>query len=290
MEKAVMVNTRAQLRLISFAGYDRLYFGSEFCQKLIPEAGDLKEAFRYARGHNLSFSLLTPYVTNKGIRALRPLFEEASLTGAPCEVIVNDWGVLRLLNRRYGSLVPVLGRLLTKQKRSPELERLLSRSRKPVPFCVVNKSSGGKKIVVFPKQLPRSLDAYYKGSNVSSVAVIQDFLTENRVARIELDNTAQGLHLELGASNIAVSLYLPYVYISTTFLCPTAGCAAHPHSHSRECRRECGKYFFKLRHKAMPKIIYLKGNSLFYKNSRFCLEQGQRQSVNRIVYCPDALL
>jgi len=290
MEKAVLVNNASQLRLIEPAGYDRLYFGSEFCEKLIPGQGELKRALAYAVKRELSFSLVTPYVTNKGMNELLPLFDALAASRVPCEVIINDWGVLRLVNRKYKSFYPVLGRLLTKQKRSPELQSLLARMKKPLPFCVVNKAFPGKKTIVFPKELPRSLDAYYKGSNVSSVPIIQSFLAENRVKRIELDNTAQGLHLELNGNELSVSLYLPYVYITTTFLCPTAGCVVHPQRHTRECRQECGKYFFKLRHKAMPKTLYLKGNSLFYKNSHLRLKGIGNSAVNRIVYCPDVLL
>jgi hypothetical protein len=137
-------------------------------------------------------------------------------------------------------------------------------------------------------KLPLDLDPYYKGCNSGSVPMIHDFLLQNRVPRIELDYLAHGLSLELPKGKISASVYWPYAYITTTFFCPSAGCDVKGKSiiKIKPCRRPCQRYQFILRHKSIPKIIYLKGNTQFYKNSRRSFKNLERLGVDRIVYEP----
>jgi len=286
MEKAVFVASARHLPGIDQA-YDRLYFGIEFCERLIPTLEQLKQALAFARSRNLAFSLVTPYLTDSGLNKLKPLLGALDQRKSGDEVVINDWGVFNLLDREYPALIPVLGRLLTKQKRCPRLSRLLKRK---AMFALISASGESKnKRLVFQKKLPLELDPYYKGSNVSSVPVIHSFLSKNRINRIELDNLAQGLHLELPEGKLRASVYFPYAYISTTFFCLSAGCD-DPNPgflKLRPCQKQCQKYLFTLKHKSMPKTIYLKGNTQFYKFSRFPLKQLQVLGVDRIVYQPN---
>jgi hypothetical protein len=235
----------------------------------------------------LDFTLVTPYVTNFGLDRLKPLLNLLKIIKINSEIIINDWGVLNLINREYTNFSPVLGRLLTKQKRGPRLIKLLKRESQA--WLIKSLDNPKIKCLVFQKKLPLDLDPYYKGSNTSSVPIIHNFLASRQIQRIELDNTGQGLFLELPKRMISASIYLPYVYITTTFFCPTAGCDQKKKSllKIKPCKRECQRYIFKLRHRSMPKEIYLKGNSQFYKNTRFNLKEWQKLGVDRIVYEPE---
>lgn len=286
MEKAIYINRISQLDYVN-EKYSRLYYGQEFCERLIPSARDLEEAISFTQKKRIDFTLVTPYVTNFGLEKLKPLLELLKIRKIGCEIIINDWGVLNLVNRRYANLTPVLGRLLTKQKRGPRLIRLLKRE--PRSQFIKDPKNPQKKYFVFQKKLPLGLDPYYKGSNTSSVPIIHDFLIHRCIQRIELDNTSQGLFLELQNNEIHASVYLPYVYISTTFFCLTAGCGQKKRSllKRKPCQRQCQRYVFKLRHRTMPKVIYLKGNSQFYKYSRLRLKEWQNLGVDRIVYEPE---
>src|SRR5437867_3594050 len=63
-----------------------------------------------------------PYVTDRGLARPRPLLEAAaSERGEGTEVVVNDWGVLRLVRREFPGLRPVLGRLMNKMMRDPRV-------------------------------------------------------------------------------------------------------------------------------------------------------------------------
>lgn len=154
---------------------------------------------------------------------------------------------------------------------------------------MVNPDNPGQRNIVFQKKLPLDLDYYYKGSNASSVPIMHHFLISRRIKRMELDNLAQGMLLELPKGKISASVYTPYVYIATTFFCPTAGCDQKKKSllKIKPCKRQCQRYVFKLRQKTMPKVLYLKGNTQFYKNAKLSIKELEKIGVNRIVYQPE---
>lgn len=286
MEKAIFINRPSQLNYVD-SEYTRLYYGQEFCERLIPSVKDLEGVLSFIRKKGIDFTLVTPYVTNFGLEKLKPLLGWLKIRKIKCEIIINDWGILRLVNREYLNLSPVLGRLLTKQKRGPNLIKLLKRQTQP--RLIKDPQNQKIKYLIFQKKFPLDLDPYYKGSNVSSVPIIHDFLTSQHIRRIELDNTGQGLFFELPRDQIAISVYLPYVYISTAFFCLAAGCDQNNKFFLKRkpCSRQCQKYVFKLRHKSLHKLIYLKGNTHFYKNSRFQLKEWEKIGVDRVVYEPE---
>ena len=285
MEKTLFITKPSQLKYMS-SRYARLYYGQEFCERLIPSARDLIKVLSFVKKRRVSFSLVTPYLTDSGLKKLIPLLVLLKNRKIYCEIVINDWGVLNLINRQYPNLSPVLGRLLTKQKRGPQLMRLLRRKTKL--HFLKNPQNPKIKYLVFQKKLPLDLDPYYKGSNSSSVPIIHNFLVRQRIQRIELDNVGQGLFLELPKDRVSASLYLPYVCIATTFFCLTAGCDQKEGLllKRKSCKRQCQRYTFKLRHKTMPKVIYLKGNTQFYKNTQFQFRQWQEMGIDRIVYEP----
>jgi hypothetical protein len=286
MEKAIFITKVNQLNYINHK-YSRVYYGNEFCERLIPSLQDLKKILDYIKMRRLDFSFVSPYVTNMGLERLKVLFEFLKAEKLNCEVIVNDWGVLNLIKQKYPELRPVLGRLLTKQKRGPRLIKLLKR--KIRPRLIVNPENPSQREIIIQKSLPLDLDSYYKGSNAGSVPIIHNFLISQGIRRIELDNIAQGMLLKLPKDKISASVYTPYVYITTTFFCPTAGCEEKKRALRKRnpCRRQCQKYLFKLRHKTIPKVIYLKGNTQFYKNTRLPIRELENLGVDRIVYQPE---
>lgn len=287
MEKAIFITKVSQLKYVNDK-YDRLYFGNEFCERLIPRPGYLKQILSHARKKDLKFSLVTPYVTDYGLAKLAALFDLLRVKNIECEAIVNDWGVLHLINRKYPNLTPILGRLLTKQKRCPRLAKLLKRNAH-APWFIKDRQDPRAKYMIFQKKLPKGLDPYYKGSNTSSVPIIHNFLLNQRIRRIELDNVAQGLFLELPNNKISASVYFPYVYITTTFFCPTARCDQNNKTLFRikPCSRPCQRYIFRLRHRAMPKTLLLKGNTKFYRNPKLPIHEFAKIGVDRIVYEPE---
>ena len=96
----------------------RLYLGNEFCDRLIPNGIQFQWCINEIQQAGIHLSLVTPSVADKAMKKLAPAFETLK-TGS--EVIVNDWGVLRVINKHYPDLVPVAGRQLCKMIKDPRL-------------------------------------------------------------------------------------------------------------------------------------------------------------------------
>jgi hypothetical protein len=96
----------------------RVYFGGEFCDRLIPDVATMKRVLTLLNDSGLKLSLITPLVSDKGLSRLSQTFQ---LLPNDTEVIVNDWGVLRVLRSEYPKLVPVIGRQLCKMIKDPRL-------------------------------------------------------------------------------------------------------------------------------------------------------------------------
>lgn len=284
IEKAIFITNIINLKYVT-SKYNRLYFGNEFCEKLSPHLNELKQVIRYCDKNKLNFSLVTPYVTNTGLENLEKLFLWLQNNKINCEVIINDYGVLNLINEKYQILLPVLGRLLTKQKRDPRILRLIESEPKK---CNLFKNNNVYYIIL-PKKIPAALISYFKETNIN-VPIIQSFLSRCRIKRVEIDNLLQGINLGIPKNSLSVSLYVPYGYITTTRLC-----SANPFRNAKRfscrisfCRKECGGYILELRSQYMPIIIYKKGNTMFFKNKKVLIQKElTEKGINRLVYQPE---
>lgn len=238
----------------------RVYFGNEFCDELIPSPEDLKEALSIVLGDNKRFTLMTCYVSEHKIRRYWCLLETLAQTIPAGEVVINDWGLLAVCLEN--GLTPVLGRLLTRQKRDPRI----------VDFV--------QKVVS-----PARCRLQQMGLNDATI----DFLKQHRIHRIELDNLSQGIDPgQIRDSGMSYSVYVPFGYVTTSRICffrnkdrergekfMIGPCAA-------ACR---GGRILRLRNKQMQPFLFMKGNTVFAKNPRKPFF-GPGQSVDRLVYEP----
>ena len=259
MEQAIFISDIKKLKQAD-SKYSRLYFGNEFCQRLIPSLEDCKGIMDFVLGQKMNFTLVTPYVTDGGVRSLRPILEYiiGNLPGS--EIVINDWGVLRLLRKEFNYPNFVLGRLLTKQKRGPRIMNLMGK-------------------------VPQAMIQHFKESNID-VPIVKDFLANCGIKRIELDNLLQGITREGLA--LRASLYVPFAYITSTRFCLVASCeTGRKYLRSMPaCNKECRRYTFRLRHKTMPVDVFLRGNTQFFRNERMP-EDLDRLKIDRIVYQPE---
>ncbi len=265
IERALYITRIADLKHYS-GDYSRLYFGNEFCEHLIPSIQELNKVISFALENDLAFTLVTPYVTDAGLRVIEPLLRRIEERMPGSEVAANDWGVIQLLNDSYTGLEPVMGRLLNKMKRAPRFTNLLD-------------------------VLSESTMHYFKSCSLDS-PLYRRFLLEKRVRRVELDNLLQGIALDFSDSGISGSLYIPYACITTTRLCLAASCDVDGSEEEIgifPCRRECQKYVFQLTHPVMPVPLIRKGNTMFYEN-KTVPEDMLARNINRIVVAPEVPL
>ncbi|RMF93151.1 MAG: hypothetical protein D6734_10765 [Candidatus Schekmanbacteria bacterium] len=243
----------------------RIYYGCEFCERLIPNLSSVERVLEFCRERNLAFSFVTPYCTDKGLSKLKEIFTvlENQKNSPSIEVIINDWGVVRLLKNEFPSLSPVLGRLMTKVKRGPRLLPILG-------------------------YIPKKTREYYCSTNLD-VEAYKRVLKEFNIERVELDNIYQGYFTKSIPRDLRVSLYMPFSFVSTTRFCLTAGCEDEENFERVgiiECKRECENYTFILRSKGMPVPLIRKGNSIFSKNATppYILNNGL---IDRVVLQPE---
>jgi len=258
MEKAVFVTNARGLGEVP-DGYARLYFGIEFCERLLPTQGELAQALDAAAQRGMAFTFVTPFLTDAGMEKAEALMAFLRGAGRDVEVVVNDFGLLHALHQQGWKAPLALGRLLTKQKRGPRILNVL-------------------------KQLPAAALEHFKQSNIDAPATAEA-LAQLGVVRVELDNLLQGICRPDPV--FPASLYIPYAYVTTTRYCLAAGCEEpRPFRRAiRPCAKECQKYDFTLTHRAMPVPLLLKGNTQFFVNDTLPQDLGALK-IDRIVFQP----
>ncbi len=173
----------------------RVYYGNEFCQERIPRPGELEASCRAVYDAALPLTFVTPPVSDDGCDVLLDRLTRLQNWSPHSEVVINDWGVLRLVHETFPSLVPVLGRLLNKFLRDPRVTARYDR-----PGASTN--------------APRAL----RQSSLS-IPAYRRLLARYGVQRTELDNLYQGIDLDFRALHLSASLYVPFGYVTTGRIC-----------------------------------------------------------------------
>jgi hypothetical protein len=219
----------------------------------------------FVRERNLSFSLVTPYVTDEGLRKWEKVLSSVAEENPHSEVVVNDWGLLRVAQSLSQDLVPVLGRLMTKIKRGPRIVNVLDK-------------------------LPPDALTHLQSTNLS-IAAYRTFLVQKGITRAELDYPLQDIILGESGSDINFSLYIPFVYVTTTRFCLVASCDIPEQKGVVgifPCRKECQKYTFTLDNPVMGCSLIRKGNTMFYKNEKIPrADELREKKIDRIVIQPE---
>lgn len=257
-------------------GFRRVYWGSEFCETLIPAAGATERLARLAGELGLGWTLVTPYVTDAGLDRIGRLLAELPRELHPEEMVVNDWGVLRRMRREQPHLRPVLGRLMNKMIRDP---RVAARFDDP--------------------RAPREAVEALRGFSISAGSY-RAFLEESQVGRVEVDNPLQGLSVDFAAQGTAASIYLPFGYVTTGRICLPGSLGrsrGEKFTHLGACGRECGGVVLELKNTRSPfpadrdLTLYQRGNTIFYfqppEQVAEALENAVSCGVDRVVWQPE---
>ena len=191
------------------AGYQRLYFGAEFCSWALPSIGQVAGALAAARSSGVAFTLVTPVLREESLDALQTLFTElAGQLQAGDEVVISDFGALQLTRDLLPGIEVVLGRALSGQKRGPRIEAL---------------------------SLSAEARHYFRQGRwyaPEAVALLQ----EQGISRVELDNLLQGLAPL--PKPLRGTLHLPYALVTVSRNCPF-----HADRSGQPCARNCGEVF-----------------------------------------------
>ncbi|MBN2067368.1 MAG: hypothetical protein JW744_02780 [Candidatus Diapherotrites archaeon] len=238
IEKALFISSPSQLGLFRDS-FQRIYFGQEFCERLLPSKKDLLKVKSFCSKKGISLSLVTPILTDAGLENALAL---SRLLLPEDEIIVNDYGLLHALQNPRPVLVA--GRLLNRQFRDP-------------------------RIASFRGKVSDSFFMHLQQSHAASPE-FQSFLLENSFARAELDNLLQGIGTDLSKSQLHASLYFPFVFVSLTRMCLSANCNSVSFQGKVgvfPCSRECQSFQFNLKSSFFPNELLLFGNAVLFKNS-----------------------
>ncbi len=260
MERAVFVQSADELADVH-PDFSRIYFGEEHCGRRIPSASAVLAVAQRCLDAGRQLTVATPVATDTELeqvsRALTPCLELATRHGElGLEVVVNDWGVLSLL--QDATDVPLsLGVHLARQKRDPSFCRLFS----------------GHGHV----QLTETDRRHMTGSSIDSTPAMLRFV-ERHFRRAEIANTVQGFFTR---SRLPLSLHLPLVPVTTTRYCKVAAMEAGAQNASDyfACHRPCeGRVDI---YQSPYHSLYLWGNTQFYLNWEL---PRQTKGVDRVVH------
>ncbi|MEW5946514.1 MAG: hypothetical protein AB1742_09980 [bacterium] len=214
---------------------NRIYFGSEFCEKRIPGKKELKEVLRFCDNNNLGFTLLTPLVTNAGMNSVRRLLDVLAAKRTTAEIVVNDPGVFHVVRRDRGEFEIVWGRLMSHLKTMPRFAREW-----PLNFAAKadeERQTGALRL---------NAEQIYALRNSSlSVGLFQKFIRKEGVRRLEFDPLPQGMSAPAKEGSFRLSLHYPWVYITSSRICEMGAMGLdrdEKFTPGGECGFECRRY------------------------------------------------
>lgn len=228
MERALFLNRLAGPLP---AGFQRLYFGAEFCPWMLPAPPAIRAALAAARAAGWTFTLATPVLAETSLAPLRRLLAEILPHLEPGdEVLVSDLGAVGLVRELDPGRPLVLGRALSGQKRGPQILDL---------------------------ELGAEQRDYFRQGRWYG-AEARALLAELGIARIELDNLLQGI-APLPAG-LAGSLHVPFAMVASSRNCPY-----RTTTDPGGCPAACGEVFT-LTGAASPVPLLQGGNTQFLRN------------------------
>lgn len=223
---------------------DRIYIGDEFCPKRLPDVKGLKNQLKAADQKGLPVTLLTPVLTDGGIKACGKLIETFHQWDHAAEVVVNDLGVLLYLKQTFPGFKLSMGRLFNKGFKDPRLDK----NGIPPAAAAACLNHGS-----------------FQHANMRGLAKnfgIQRF-EQDLFPHADLDPDALAMH----GSDIDVSVYFPFGYVTTGRACLTAGMNGQPGARfnfSARCHAPCTTHRFKLSHPGNGPDLLQNGNTIFY--------------------------
>jgi len=215
-----------------------LHLGNEFCERLLPTAKDVISAQATADKLAVTFTLVTPMLTDGGFRLLDKILPKLA---HGTEVVVNDWGTLQKLRGDFPRLIPVLGRMLNKIIKDPRLP-----------------SAQWTKLQPFDGQ-----SAYFKL-----------FLARFSIGQLEMDVPPFAKIEQFNSDPMKLSVHLPYGYTWKGRMCRMGSLSQkddHKFIAAHTCRKECLTYWVQTkrpkRNGSNDLYSFQRGNTQFYEHS-----------------------
>lgn len=240
----------------------RLYIGNEFCHNLFPQTELLMNMIKKCANDNLNITLCFTYMRDNLIEETKNIigtvYEWCIKNGMKIEVVINDWGMIKLLEDKTDYFTLSLGVLLNKRKKDPRY--------------------------IYKKGYEKNKDIMSE-NNLNS-KIFSDFLKENKIERYEYENC--GYEILIGEGKH--SLQMPFYVTNTSQYCTLYAMCKNLDRGSQKlvssCPKYCMDYVF-----AYPKHLKMVGkyNSLFAFDDTLLkdnnmLEKYVNMGIDRIVF------
>ena len=239
----------------------RIYIGNEFCNNLFPQTELLMNMIKKCANDNLNITLCFTYMRDNLIEETKNIigtvYDWCIKNGMKIEVVINDWGMIKLLEDKTDYFTLSLGVLLNKRKKDPRY--------------------------IYKKGYEKNKDIMSE-NNLNS-KIFSDFLKENKIERYEYENC--GYEILIGEGKH--SLQMPFYVTNTSQYCTLYAMCKNLDRGSQKlvssCPKYCMNYVF-----AYPKHLKMVGkyNSLFafddtLLKDRNMLEKYVNMGIDRIV-------
>jgi len=274
-----------------------IYYWSDNCEYLLPYKHEIEKAIEYFLEFNKNFpphkirtfTLVTPYVWNKMMEKLEETLNYLNnlKTKFDIEVVVNDFWVLRVLNKKYTNLKPIFWRLIHKILKTPLIDTYGYEAH-PAWEKIKNKSEQEK--LKLRDEIVKWQMKFYNSSE-ASLDLYKNFLEKYWVERVALDYMEKREKLFSSHQNIWIDLYYPWAIIFTGRLCDTAAIenpAKWFYATDDICPRTCNRYdvFYKI--KTTWYKILQRWNAGYRSelNLDFLKEEFVQNKKNRLIFSP----
>lgn len=215
---------------------NRLYIGNEFCHNLFPEMKLLMNMMQKARQEELQITLCFTYMRECYIEKTKDIIDKVyswcNENNKSIEIIVNDFGMLKLLEDKTDYLKLSLGMLLNRRKKDPR-------------YIYKKGYMENKKLIA---------------ENSLNSSIFNSFLKECKIERYEYENCGYRIAIAEGHN----SMHVPFYVTNTSQYCPLyAMCESFDRGKQKlvdGCPKYCMDYVF-----SYPKHLKMVGryNSLF---------------------------
>jgi len=212
-----------------------IHFGNEFCERLLPTQRDVSRITDWCKTRNLTLNFATPMLADKGIAQLAKLLE---LLPDKCEVVCNDFGVLRLVTQEFGGLQPVAGRQMCKMIKDPRLPS-----------------------ADWAKAIPPGVQS----------SLFVRMLHRFNIFSLETDLRPFADATDLKPNGLDLSVHIPFGYTLKGRICRPGSLhltKQKKFTPGHSCQKECLSYFSKMERtgKQSPHELkaFMRGNTIFY--------------------------
>ena len=252
----------------------RLYFGHETCEKLLPQADALDDLLEIAEKHQLKLTFVTPFLTEKGIeRVLLFLCQLKTYRLTGFEIVTPDWGLIHWVTANYEPGKLAVSRFLTGQQ---------------VDFRMMDDGNKSKDEIVCmegiyykltSKQMSSMMANHFSSGTLLKEKTMEMFCRSG-VTRFELSNVFQPMTLPEN-KQYHYSLHVPYVPLTIFRACPVNMDfnQTRKHCDTRNCFHNHQKWQYTTSNPVSTALCKTEQN-----------EENQCLSENRELYCIDNAL